>query len=191
MQLKRFAADLRRITPICLCSVQRESGAERSLPRGTVEWKAVVLLPVVDTLRGGLRHLQLLVLQAVKRNEPVLDVHFELHLGRWKHRRHHCRHNWSTTDDQLRGEQQSHRSLAGSFYYRFVPDPNIFLFSSSLSSAFSANYARSSRFVKEKKKESDLRVSFACRRSLERSKTKLLFAAWIRHDGITLHDNIF
>jgi hypothetical protein len=54
--------------------VQREFGLERTLPCGLMERKTLVLLPIVDTLRRRLRHMQLLVLEAIyKRHESVLD----------------------------------------------------------------------------------------------------------------------
>lgn len=60
--------------------VQREFGLERALPHGPVEWKTLVLLPIIDTLRRRLRHLQLLVLEAsYERRESVLhDAHVGL-----------------------------------------------------------------------------------------------------------------
>lgn len=61
-----------------ICSMQREFGLERALPRGPVERKTLVLLPIIDTFRRGLRHLQLLVLEAYERYESVLDNHVGL-----------------------------------------------------------------------------------------------------------------
>lgn len=96
-----------KVSEIFVCSVQRELGFKRALSCGALEWEALVLLPIIDTLRRGLRHLQLLVYEIGY--ESVLNYisfnNIDIHSR--QHQQHHLDNHLvrsSCTVNERRGE---------------------------------------------------------------------------------------